>query len=276
VRRHLGRALGGAGLLLLASAPLAAQWEGSIPPRLQPFVTVAGPVVALVNVSVVDGTGAPPREAQTVVLRDGRIEAVGPIADVPVPDGAAVLDLPGHTVIPGLVGLHEHTYLGGLRRTAPLDAGAYLWLAFGVTTAMTAGSQLPLQELELKRAIESGEIPGPRLLITGPYITGARYPPDAFRVVRDTSGRNFEMLVAAGFAPVEAIRILTLNGARILGEDARIGSIEAGKAADLVVIRGDPMAVPADIYVVVTVFRDGVGYDSERLRESVRGRVGTF
>jgi imidazolonepropionase-like amidohydrolase len=65
-----------------------------------------------------------------------------------------------------------------------------------------------------------------------------------------------------------------LNGARILGEDARVGSVTAGKLADLVVIAGDPVASPADIYEVVTVFKEGVGYDSARLREASRGKIG--
>jgi imidazolonepropionase-like amidohydrolase len=69
---------------------------------------------------------------------------------------------------------------------------------------------------------------------------------------------------------------MTLNGARILGEEARIGSVEAGKAADLVVIRADPVGTPSAIYEVTTVFRDGIGYDSARLREFARGKVGIF
>jgi imidazolonepropionase-like amidohydrolase len=67
---------------------------------------------------------------------------------------------------------------------------------------------------------------------------------------------------------------VTYNGARILGEEARLGSIEPGKIADLVVIRGDPVRTAADIYGVVTVFKDGIGYDSARLREAAKGRVG--
>jgi len=88
--------------------------------------------------------------------------------------------------------------------------------------------------------------------------------------------RNYELLVQAGFRPEEAIGILTLNGARILGEDADLGSVAAGKRADLVVVRGDPVADPARIYDVTLVFRDGVGYDAPRLRESSKGKVGAF
>ena len=86
--------------------------------------------------------------------------------------------------------------------------------------------------------------------------------------------RNYEMLVEAGFTPEQAIQIMTLNGARILGEDARVGSIAPGKLADLVVVKGDPLRRPAEIYNVVTVFKDGVGYDSARLRGAVKGKIG--
>ena len=88
--------------------------------------------------------------------------------------------------------------------------------------------------------------------------------------------RNYELLVEAGFTPEQSIQILTLNGARILGEEARIGSVEAGKAADLGVIRGNPVRKASEVYEVTTVFRDGIGYDSGRLREFARGKVGVF
>ena len=77
-----------------------------------------------------------------------------------------------------------------------------------------------------------------------------------------------------GFAPEQAIQIMTLNGARIIGEEQRIGSIATGKRADLVVVRGDPLRTPTEIYNVVTVFKDGIGFDSITLREAARGLVG--
>jgi imidazolonepropionase-like amidohydrolase len=86
--------------------------------------------------------------------------------------------------------------------------------------------------------------------------------------------RNYELLVQAGFTPEQAIQIMTLNGARILREEQRIGSIAVGKNADLVVVRNDPVRTPAGIYDVVTVFKDGVGYDSAKLRAAARGKVG--
>jgi cytosine/adenosine deaminase-related metal-dependent hydrolase len=459
---------------LLLAAPLAAQQRPVLAPAARAFVSVDEPVVALTHVRLVDGTGAPARQDQTVVVRGTRIEAVGPTSTTAIPSGARVMDLSGHTVIPGLVSLHEHTYFGGLSRSVPMNASAYLYLAFGVTTAMTAGSQLPDEEVELKRAIDAGRVPGPRLHIAGPYITagtrrtgafrGVDSPEEARRFVDEWAGkgatwfkvmsgprevlawvieaaharrlrvtghlcavtfgeaaelgidalqhgfitaseyvpgkrpdacppgnqraqadvdvaspavqesirriaatgtpvvstlgvyesfipgrarldsaamamlapatrrevevnharlaesgftvperllqkmmrwerdfvaaggllgagsdpwgtgflpgfgnlRNYELLVEAGFTPEQAIQVMTLNGARILGEEARIGSVQPGKAADLVVIRGDPLGTPSAIYEVATVFRDGRGYDSARLREFARGKVGIY
>jgi imidazolonepropionase-like amidohydrolase len=86
--------------------------------------------------------------------------------------------------------------------------------------------------------------------------------------------RNCEVLVEAGFTAPEAVRIMTLNGARVLGEHTHYGSIEVGKRADLAVLAGDLVADPSVIRNVVLVFRDGVGYDPDRLVESVRGLVG--
>jgi enamidase len=86
--------------------------------------------------------------------------------------------------------------------------------------------------------------------------------------------RMIELLVEAGLSPVEAIRVATLNGAVHLGVDARVGSIAAGKAADLVVVRGDPTARIADIGNVEIVFKDGIGYDPARLIAATRGSVG--
>jgi len=80
--------------------------------------------------------------------------------------------------------------------------------------------------------------------------------------------------VEAGFTPVEAIHIATENGARFLQEEDRVGTLAPGKQADLVVVRGDPSSRISDIEGVEIVFKDGVGYDSAKLIDSVRGLVG--
>jgi enamidase len=88
--------------------------------------------------------------------------------------------------------------------------------------------------------------------------------------------RQIELMVEAGFTPVEAIRIATLNGAAYLGRDARIGSIAVGKQADLVLVAGNPAASIADVRKVDTVFKQGIGFDPAKLIQSVTGKVGLW
>ncbi len=86
--------------------------------------------------------------------------------------------------------------------------------------------------------------------------------------------RDLELLVDAGFTPLEAIKIASLNGAQFLGEADHIGSLASGKQADIVLVKGDPSTKIADIENVEIVFKDGVGFDSNKLIESVKGQVG--
>jgi imidazolonepropionase-like amidohydrolase len=86
--------------------------------------------------------------------------------------------------------------------------------------------------------------------------------------------RELELLVQAGFTPVDAIRIATSNGAQYMGVLDKTGTISTGKSADLVLIQGDPTTNIEDIEKVETVFKDGVGFDSVKLIDSVRGQVG--
>jgi imidazolonepropionase-like amidohydrolase len=117
-----------------------------------------------------------------------------------------------------------------------------------------------------RRFVEAGG-----LLLGGPDPTG-----DGGVLPGFGDQREIELLVEAGFSPVEAIRIATLNGAIYEGRQASIGSIEPGKNADLVVIKGDPSQTIADIEKTEIVFKDGVGYDSEKLLRSVAGRYGQY
>ena len=109
------------------------------------------------------------------------------------------------------------------------------------------------------------------LLITGTDPTGG-----GGVIAGYSNQRALELLVEAGFSPLEAIRIGTLNGATYLGRDKETGTIAAGKLADLVVINGDPSARIADVRNVEMVFKQGVGYDPQKLIASVKGKVGLF
>ena len=86
--------------------------------------------------------------------------------------------------------------------------------------------------------------------------------------------RAIELLVEAGLSPVEAIQVATSNGAKLLGIEARTGSIEAGKAADLIIVNGDPSINISDLRKTEIVFKDGIGYDSKKLFDAVKGLVG--
>jgi imidazolonepropionase-like amidohydrolase len=467
--------------LLLLPLLSWSQTKGKFSPEVSAFVKEDAPVVALTHVRVIDGTGAAARADQTLVIAEGKIAALGDAAATKIPEGAKVLDLSGYTVIPGLVGMHDHMYYpaAGGPPLYPEHAASFprLYLAGGVTSIRTTGSVETYTDLELKRAIDEGKVAGPKMHVTGPYLEGegsftlqmhqlkdaedarrtveywiaegatsfkaymnitpeelaaavkaahahgikvtghlcsigfreaaalgiddlehglvvdTEFVPDkkpgvcpsgsagtqallgqevtgkgiqetirdlvAHRVAvtstlpvfetlvagrapldervldamlpearsdyletrarisdnaaksnwgalfkkeleferefvkqgglllagLDPTGyggvvpgfgdqREVELLVEAGFTVVEAIHIATSNGAEFLGELGKIGTLAAGKAADLAVIHGDPSANIKDIEKVEIVFKDGVGYDSAKLIESVRGYVG--
>jgi imidazolonepropionase-like amidohydrolase len=138
------------------------------------YVRTAAPVIALTNVRVIDGTGAAARDKQTLIIREGSIEALGESSRVQPPAGAEIIDLSGKSVIPGLVMLHEHLYY-------PTGPGVYgqlgesfsrLYLAGGVTTMRTGGNMNGFMDINLKRAIEAGQKAGPAIDATAPYVNG--------------------------------------------------------------------------------------------------------
>lgn len=470
------------GLCLLSSlTPVAApaQERPALSDETRAFVSVDAPTVALTHVRVIDGTGAPALADQTVVIAGGRVQSVSPSVSAKVPEGAKVLDMTGRSVIPGLVLMHEHLFYPTGRLALFNEMGwsfPRLYLGAGVTSMRTAGSVEPYTDLNIKKMIDAGRIPGPRVHVTGPYLDGKGAfatqfhvltgPDDARRMVnqwadegvtsfkaymyidraelgaaiqeahkrgikvtghlcavgfREAAGlgidnlehgivvdtefvpgkrpdvcppqnetvtyltkldidsapvremirdlvarkvavtstlavfeaflpdrpplqqrvldaltadaraaylvsrtraaerkespwavalkkemqfelafaraggrlmagtdptgnggalagfgsqREVILLVEAGFTPLEAIRISTLNAAEYLGEADSIGSIAPGKFADLVVLRGDPSANINDVEKVELVFKDGLGYDPAKLIDSVRGSVG--
>jgi imidazolonepropionase-like amidohydrolase len=156
-----------------AATPLAAQ-RPSLSPAVRRYVRVDTPLVALTHIRVIDGTGAPARDDQTLLIRDGQIIALGDAAKIAIPPGAQAIDLAGKSVIPGLVMVHEHLFY-------PTGPGVYgnlsesftrLYLAGGVTSMRTAGNTNGYGELNIKGAIERGLKPGPWIDATAPYLEG--------------------------------------------------------------------------------------------------------
>jgi imidazolonepropionase-like amidohydrolase len=485
------RILASAAALFLCCLPATAQTP-ELSKTVKAFVRVDSTKVVLTHVRVIDGTGAPAVDDQNVVIEGGKIVAVSKSAEVPAAAGTNVLDLRGYSVMPGIVGMHNHLFyiarpnLNSQWKSDPpllvtqmTFSAPRLYLAAGVTTMRTTGSVEPYADLNLKRDIDAGKLPGPHIDVTGPYLEGAdsyfiqmphlTSPEDARQLVDywadhgvtsfkaymnitraelkaaidaahkrgikvtghlcsvtykeaaelgiddlehgffvntqldpgkkpdvcsesagedtlehmpvegaeakelidtlvkhhvaitstlpvfesivegrppirqqtldamspdareaffylrqrpasrpapktdgamllkrdmelehafaqagglliggpDPTGagdvvpgfgdqREIELLVEAGFSPLEAIKIATMNGAIYLGRDKQIGSIAVGKNADLVVIKGDPSKQISDVENVEIVFKDGIGYDSQKLLDSVKGRYGQY
>ena len=120
--------------------------------------------MVLRNIRVVDGTGSVALTNQTIVIEARENRRVGDSSRVQIPRGAQELDLAGHTALPGLVLLHEHLFFvvnDQFSHALPFSAPR-LCLAFGVTTIRTAGTDHPYVEINLRRAIERGDVQGPR------------------------------------------------------------------------------------------------------------------
>ena len=187
----------------LSIPALAAAQTPAPPEHLSPAVTRyvkydnAKNTLWLEHVRVIDGTGAAPLEDATIILSDGKIAAILPPNHMQANEGhmaswsctdcppALHLDLTGHTVFPGLVGMHDHMYyltrpnlnIDGASEPPPVVpemsfSSPRLYLASGVTTLRTTGSVEPYLDLNLRRAIDEGRIPGPHIDVTGPYLEG--------------------------------------------------------------------------------------------------------
>jgi imidazolonepropionase-like amidohydrolase len=228
--------------VLIAGAAFA---QGRFQPGLKPFLATESPVIALTHVRVIDGTGAPAREDQTVVVDHGKIAAVGPASSTPAPAGAQVMELAGHTVIPGIVGMHEHLYYPGGGSVPMYPEMAYsfprLYLASGVTTARTAGSVEPFTDLTVKKMIDEGRMPGPALFITGPYLEGKGTfapqmheltgPEDAVKMVNywaDQGATSFKAYMYITHAELKAaVDAAHARGIKVTGHLCSIGFREA-------------------------------------------------
>ena len=172
------RAIGAVGMLcysFIATAQLS--------PDVKEYVKLDSPVIAIIHARLIDGTGARARSDQTILIRDGKIQSVGTLS---IPAGANVIDLANRSVIPGLIDMHGHMFytagnvyradgslaMGGITLNQMLYTYPRLYLAAGVTTIRTTGSIEPYTDLNLKKWIDRGMVPGPRMDVTSPYMEG--------------------------------------------------------------------------------------------------------
>ncbi|MGZ3436594.1 MAG: amidohydrolase family protein [Gemmatimonadaceae bacterium] len=161
-------------LLTLPGSPELKAQRPTLSAAVHAFVAVDSPVVALTHARLIDGTGAPARDDQTIIIRDGRIAALGASQSGDVPAGAQVIDLTGKSVMPGLVMVHEHLFY-------PTGPGVYanvaesftrLYLAGGVTSMRTGGNLNGFGDFGIKHDIDAGKKPGPWIDATAPYLEG--------------------------------------------------------------------------------------------------------
>jgi len=217
-----------------AARPQQADWRTK-------YISVDAPALLLKNVRIIDGTGAPASEGQSLLLEQGRIKAVG--RDIAVPSGVRTLDLQGRTVMPGLVMLHEHMMYFSGRSVWHAQPASYpkLYLAAGVTTLRTGGTEHPDVDRNLKARIDGGFVPGPNMHLTGPYFNGAASDflgdtrlssaEDARAAVAYWTGRGFKSLKVYDAIEPEVARALIdeahRRGAKISGHLGKTGCAEA-------------------------------------------------
>lgn len=221
--------------------------QNRLQPGIEPFRAFSEQTVALLHVRIIDGTGAAERADQTVVIDHGKIDAAGPASSVTVPAGARKLDLSGYTVLPGLIGMHEHLFYpagGGLPLyNEQAFSAPRLYLASGITSMRTTGSLEPYTDLNIKRLIDAGKMPGPKMDITGPYIEGpggysiqmpvVRSPEDARKLVEywiHEGATSFKAYMDISHdALAEAIRTAHEHKLKITGHLCSVGFTEAAE-----------------------------------------------
>jgi imidazolonepropionase-like amidohydrolase len=162
-------------MLAIAPATVEAQRLEDLAPDVRQFVTVESTTVLIEHVRLIDGTGAPAQDDMSVLIEDGRIAEVAASDRLRAPGvGTEVIDGTGHTLIPGLVMLHEHMFYpsGATRYNTNEVSFPPLYLAGGTTTIRTGGSLDPYTDLRTRQLIDDGRVPGPTMDVTGPYLEG--------------------------------------------------------------------------------------------------------
>jgi imidazolonepropionase-like amidohydrolase len=290
-------------IALSLSLTLAAQQK---PSPLSPYVKEDAPVLVVEHVRLIDGTGSAPQEDMRIDIASGKITAVQAAnARRPYPANAKVLDMTGKTLIPGLVGMHEHLFYltpqqpeGGVWFYGEAaDSAPRLYLAGGVTTARTAGSMEPYTDLELKREIDAGVLPGPKLDVTGPYLEGK----GSFAVQMhpladaDDAARTVDYWAAEGVTSFKAYNYLTADelkaaiarahahGLKITGHLCSIGfrqaaamgidNLEHGLVVDTEFFPGKKPDECPGFLATLTYIQKNVEVEGPEVREMIRDLV---
>ena len=167
---------------LLPAMPVAAQQRGT---------------VAFIGVNVIPMDRDRVLQNHTVIVQDGRITAVGPAADTQVPAGATRIDASGKYLIPGIAEMHGHVPAVGQAGPQFAEDVLFLYIAGGATTVR--GMQGHISQIELRRRVESGELIGPRLILSGPAMAGVggnpiTDPAVAEQRVREYKQQGFDLL----------------------------------------------------------------------------------
>ena len=176
-------------LLLLATIICHAQ---NFTPDVQAFIKTKSPVIALIDAKLIDGTGAPSKLHQTIIINNGVITTIGNSKDVHPPADAEIIDCSGKTVIPGLIMVHEHLYytmfLDSYFNVAEMASTfSKMYLAGGATTIRTAGSIEPQTDLAINRMIKEGKLIGPDMDVTAPYIERPGFDIPALNNIEDSA-----------------------------------------------------------------------------------------
>jgi imidazolonepropionase-like amidohydrolase len=145
-------------------------------------------VKALVGGTLIDGYGSTPLRNSVVIIEGERIKAVGQVGTLAVPSGAEVISTEGMTVLPGLWDMHVHLMINGhsdyahwdktyppMMESVIMPSSARQLLMAGVTSARDLGAPLKAS-IAVRERIKKGEIPGPTLYVSGPFIQHEPYP----------------------------------------------------------------------------------------------------
>ncbi|HEX5183524.1 MAG TPA: amidohydrolase family protein [Allosphingosinicella sp.] len=203
-------------LFLTAAAAPAPKPAPPAAPHFAPadaaFVAYPRPDLLIEHVQLVDGTGAAPRQDVSVLVRNGRIAAIG--ANIAAPAGVTTIDGRGKTLLPGFVMVHEHMFYpspkGGEYEEYPYSMSR-LYLAGGTTTMRTGGSLAPYGDINTAHAIAEGRQPGPDIDATGPYLEGPHLLSAKMVQLKDAAdaARTVDYWAGAGATSFKAYNYIT-------------------------------------------------------------------